>query len=122
MSTGPGKINLKNIFSANLKYREVVKNRFCVKIHTSEIKVYYSILGLSVVFMLIQTEAIAAILILSLIFDYWHNELKAVVSDLWILRVTASAEGCLSTCPVFFLLIGSQEFVFKIQSRRLGKK
>ena len=30
----------------------------------------------------IQTESIAAIMILSLIFYYWHNVLEAVVSDL----------------------------------------
>ena len=28
--------------------------------------------------------------------DYWHNVLEAVVSDLWIFSVTASAEGCFS--------------------------
>ena len=32
--------------------------------------------------------------LLSLIFYYWHNILKAVVSDLCTLRVAASAEGC----------------------------
>ena len=31
----------------------------------------------------VQTKAIAAILILSLIFYYWHNVLEAVMSDLW---------------------------------------
>ena len=30
-----------------------------------------------------QTEAISAILILSLIFYYWHRVMEAVVSDLW---------------------------------------
>ena len=50
-----------------------------------------SLLALSVSYA-IQTEDIAAILILSLIFYYWHN----------VFRVTASAEGCLSTCTVFF--------------------
>ena len=40
----------------------------------------------------IQTEAVAAILILSLIFYYWHNVLQAVVSDFWTFGVTASAE------------------------------
>ena len=36
------KINLKKYFPANLKYRELVKNWFCAKIHTRENKVYYS--------------------------------------------------------------------------------
>ena len=40
----------------------------------------------------------AAILILSLILYYWHNVLEAVLSDLSIFRITASAEGCLSAC------------------------
>ena len=40
-------------------------------------------------------------LILSLIFFYWHNVLEAVVSDLWTFRVTALAEGFLSACTVF---------------------
>ena len=48
-----------------------------------------------------QTEDIAAILILSLIFYYWHNILGAVVSHLWTFRVTASAEGCLSARLIF---------------------
>ena len=50
----------------------------------------------------IQTHDIAAIFILSSIFYYWHNILEAVVSILWAFRVTASAEGCLSACTVFF--------------------
>ena len=50
----------------------------------------------------IQTEDIGAILNLSLIY-YRHNILEAVVSDLWTFRVTASAEWCLSACPVFFI-------------------
>ena len=49
----------------------------------------------------IETEAIAAILILSLIFDYWHNVLGAVLSDSWTFEVTASTEGCLSAGTVF---------------------
>ena len=50
----------------------------------------------------IQTEAIAAILILLFIFDYWHLVLEAVVSDLWTFRVTASAEVYLGAYTVFF--------------------
>ena len=49
----------------------------------------------------IQAEDMAAILILSLILYYWHNVLEAVLSDLSIFRITASAEGCLSACTVF---------------------
>ena len=45
--------------------------------------------------LLALSEDIAAILILSLIFYYWHNVLEVVVSDLRTFRVTASAEGCL---------------------------
>ena len=53
----------------------------------------------------IQTEDIAAILILSLIFYYWHNVMEADVSDLWIFRVIASADGCLSISTTFFIWI-----------------
>ena len=54
----------------------------------------------------IQNEAIAAILILPLVFYYWYTVLAAVVSDLlpWFL-VTASAEGCLSAYTVFFVYL-----------------
>ena len=41
----------------------------------------------------IQTEAVAAILILSFIFDYWHNVLEAVVSDLWTLESLHQLRG-----------------------------
>ena len=54
---------------------------------------------------MIQTEAITAILILSLILDYWLNVLKTVVSDLWTFRITASVEVCLSACTVFLFFI-----------------
>ena len=47
-------------------------------------------------------EAIAAILILSLIFYYWHNVLEAVVSDSLTFLVSASAEGCFSALTVLF--------------------
>ena len=43
-------------------------------------------------------------MILSLIFYYWHNVLEAVLSDVWTFLVTASAEGCLSACTIFFIL------------------
>ena len=40
------KINFKNYFPAKLKDREMVKNRVYAKIHTHEIRVYYSLLQL----------------------------------------------------------------------------
>ena len=52
-----------------------------------------------------KNKAIAAILISSFIFDFNNNVLKAVVSDLWTFSVTASAEGYLIVCTVFFIFV-----------------
>ena len=59
----------------------------------------------SSVFMCNPNRGYAAILILSIIFDYWHNVLEAVVSDLWTFWVTGSDEGYLSAYTVFFYQI-----------------
>ena len=45
------------------------------------------------VFMCDANEAIVAILILAFIFDYWHNVLEAVVSDLWTFICSRGIRG-----------------------------